>query len=409
MRAAPAAGPYGRAARNERVLVVGGGIFGLSAALGLSRRPGTLVEVLERGRVPHPEAASTDISKVCRMEYGADEAYMELMERARERWLGWNARWRDAGLDPLYHETGVLMVCLGPMEEDGFEHESYRLLRRRGHAPERIGGASLVQRFPAWSNDFVDGFYHALGGFAESGRVVERLAAEAREAGVEVREETPVDGLLREGGRVAGVRLADGSGVGADRVVVAAGSWTAALVPELAGALRRTYHPVWHLRPAQPELFTADRFPVFTADVARTGYYGFPLHPREGVVKIGNHGPGVQPPDEELRVPAATTGALRAFLRLRLPALADAELVEDRLCPYCDTQDEDFWIAAHPELEGLVVASGGSGHGFKFAPVLGELVVAALDGSPDPLLERFRWRPDLRLARGREAARWHGD
>jgi len=393
----------------ERVLVVGGGIFGLSAALGLSERPGTSVVMLERGPVPHPEAASTDISKVCRMEYGADEAYMELMERARERWLAWNARWTAAGLDPLYHETGVLMLCLRPMEEGGFEQESYRLLRRRGHAPERIGGVALVERFPAWSDGLVDGFYHALGGFAESGRVVERLAAEAREAGVEVREETPVEGFLREGGRVAGVRLADGSGVVADRVVVAAGSWTAALVPELAGSLRRTYHPVWHLRPAQPQLFTADRFPVFTADVARTGYYGFPLHPREGVVKIGNHGPGLEPEGDALRVPAPATEALREFLRARIPPLAGAELVHDRLCPYCDTQDEDFWIAAHPELEGLVVASGGSGHGFKFAPVLGDLVLAALDGSPEPLLERFRWRPELRLPRGREAARWHGD
>lgn len=394
---------------SERVLVVGGGVFGLAAALALSGRPATSVLVLERGRVPHPEAASTDLSKVCRMEYGADEAYMELMEGARDGWLAWNRRWSAAGLDPLYHETGVLMVCLRPMEEGGFEHDSYRLLRRRGHAPERLGGARLGTRFPAWSGDFVDGFYHAQGGFAESGRVVERLAAEARDAGIEVHEEVPVAALRRTDARVTGVELADGGRIAADHVVVAAGSWTAELVPELGASLRRSWHPVWHLRPAVAELFAAGRFPVFTADVARTGYYGFPLHPRAGVVKIGNHGPGLAAEGRAPRVPAAATEALREFLRLRMPRLAGAEIVSDRLCPYCDTQDGDFWVAAHPELQGLVVAAGGSGHGFKFAPVLGELVAAALEGSTEGMLERFRWRPEVRLARGREAARWHGD
>lgn len=390
-------------------VVVGGGVFGLASAVALAARPERRVVLLERGRLPHPEAASTDISKVCRMEYGADLAYMGLMERAREGWLAWNARWRSADLDPLYHETGVLMLCRRPMASGGFEHDSFDSLRKRGHSPERIGGSSLVARFPAWSETFVDGFFHALGGWAESGRVVERLAAEARRAGVEIREETGVRGPAARGDRVIGVDLADGSRMPAQSVVIAAGSWSGELVPELAGSLRRSRHPVWHLRPERPELFDAERFPVFTADVARTGYYGFPLHPRHGVVKIGNHGPGLEPEPGERGVPAAATGALRDFLAASLPALADAEIVADRLCPYCDTQDEDFWIAPHPEVAGLVVAAGGSGHGFKFAPVLGDLVTAALEGREGPLLERFRWRPELELERGREAARWHGD
>lgn len=394
---------------SRRALVVGGGIFGLAAARALAARPGTRVRLLERGRVPHPDAASTDISKVCRMEYGADAGYMELMERSREGWLEWNRRWSASGHDPLYHETGVLMVCLRPMAKGGFEHESFRVLGERGHSPERLGGVRLARRFPAWREEFVDGFYHRLGGWAESGRVVERLAAETMADGVEIEEETPVEGVALAGGRVVGVERADGERIEADLVVVAAGSWSGELVPELSESLRRSLHPVWHLRPRRPELFTADRFPVFTADVARTGYYGFPLHPRRGVVKVGNHGPGLDPGENGSEVPEEATARLRAFLRERLPDLADAELDGSRLCPYCDTQDEDFWIAEHPEVTGLVVAAGGSGHGFKFAPVLGELVLAAAEGRRHALLDRFRWRPTLRLARGREAARWHGD
>ncbi|MEZ5332463.1 MAG: FAD-dependent oxidoreductase [Thermoanaerobaculia bacterium] len=392
-----------------RAVVVGGGVFGLSAALGLAETGRLRVRVLERGRVPHPDAASTDLSKVCRMEYGADAAYMELMEVARRGWLAWNRRWSAAGLDPLYHETGVLMVCLRPMEPGGFEHDSFRLLEERGHRPERLGGAELARRFPAWNEAFVDGFYHRLGGWAESGRVVERLAAEGVAAGVEIEEQAPARAVALDGERVVGVDRADGARVEADVVVVAAGSWTGGVLSELAGSLRRTLHPVWHLRPREAHVFAGDRFPVFTADVARTGYYGFPLHPHRRVVKIGNHGPGIEDGNGDGRVPEEATAGLREFLRARLPALADAEIVGDRLCPYCDTQDGDFWIAAHPQVAGLVVAAGGSGHGFKFAPVLRRLIADAVEGRAAPPLERFGWRPTLRLEHGREAARWHGD
>ncbi len=445
-------------------IVAGAGIFGVTAALELDRR-GWAVTLIDPGPIPHPLAASTDISKVCRMEYGPDELYTELMERARDGWLDWNRRWRRDGRDALYHETGVLMVCLDPMAPDGFEYESFRALERRGHAPERLGGPSLVERFPAWSEAFVDGFFHAVGGWVESGRVVARLAAEARHRGIAFAEGQRVVGVepARGGGAKLRVTLGPGSpspgsivrgsivdgssargstGTSADdptpicleanAVVLAGGSWVGGVLPELAGSLVQTYHPVWHLRPRDPEAFRADRFPVFTADVARTGFYGFPLHPREGVVKMGHHGTGVKPVPEEsnlggnpavspmppstsppasLTVPAEITERLFAFLAENFPSLANAELVGTRLCPYCDTPDEDFWIARHPELPALTVASGGSGHAFKFAPVLGTLVADVVEGTFGPdsgrVSERFRWRPDLRLERGREAARCH--
>jgi glycine/D-amino acid oxidase-like deaminating enzyme len=85
-----------------------------------------------------------------------------------------------------------------------------------------------------------------------------------------------------------------------------------------------------------------------------------------------------------------------------LPELANAQIVKTRICVYCDTVDEHFWIAPHPDVAGLVVATGGSGHAFKFAPLLGEWIARALEGDVVP---RFRWRADLRSARGEEAAR----
>ena len=104
---------------DTHVLVVGAGIYGTTAALELRVR-GFAVTLLDPGPIPHPLAASTDISKVCRMEYGADEDYMGLMEQAREGWLDWNSQWVAQDAEPLYHETGVIMVCREPMAEGGF-------------------------------------------------------------------------------------------------------------------------------------------------------------------------------------------------------------------------------------------------------------------------------------------------
>ena len=152
----------------RRVVVVGAGIYGVTAALELARR-GHAVELLDPGPLPHPLAASTDISKAIRMDYGPDEDYLAAMERALEAWRRWNAGWPR----PLFHEQGVLFLTAEPMKPGGFEYESHRLLRKRGHRPERLDAASIRARFPAWAEGgYVDGYYNPEGGFAESGQVL---------------------------------------------------------------------------------------------------------------------------------------------------------------------------------------------------------------------------------------------
>ncbi len=384
--------------------IVGGGVFGLTAALHLRAR-GYAVILFEAGPIPRPEAASTDVSKVVRMEYGADEAYMGLMEEALDGWRAWNAELVAAGGTPLFHETGVLMMARDPLRRGGFEHDSLATLRSRGHAPERLDAEAIARRYPAWTGSgFVDGFYHARGGYAESGAVVAWLAARAAAEGVEIRREDGVGGLLLHVDTVRGIRTRGGREARADAVVVAAGAWAPELLPGLQSSIRATGHAVFHLTPPQPEPFHPVRFPVFTADIARTGYYGFPLH-RDGFVKIARHGTG-RPVDPGMpgSVPRDEETHLRAFLADALPLLADAPVVYSRVCAYADTQDGDFWIAPDPERAGLVVAGGGSGHGFKFAPVLGGIIADAVEGRRNPWLERFRWRPDTPARRG-DAAR----
>lgn len=378
------------------IIIVGAGVFGITSALELRRR-GHSVVVLDPGPVPHPLAASTDISKVVRMEYGDDEQYMEMVEVAIPGFKAWN---RELG-HQLYHEGGVTMFTRQPMAPGNFEYESFQMLLARGHEPTRVQGAEIQRRFPAWSEAYVDGFHHTKGGYVESGRLIAALAQKASAQGVRFVEGKAV-GVAE--GRVT---LMDSRVLSSDLVVVAAGTWTSLLVPELRPMMRSTGHPVFHLDPGDPDLFSVPRFCTFMADVAGTGWYGFPYNPREGVVKVANHGIGLalHPERDERKVYPDDHAHLRAFLAMAFPALADARVVYTRRCVYCDTLDEHFWIDRHPEKPGIVVATGGSGHGMKFAPVLGPLIADAVEGIANPWLKRFKWR-DLRPdTAGQEAAR----
>src|SRR2546429_95462 len=168
----------------ERILVAGAGVFGVTAAIELRKR-GHPVALIDPGPLPHPVAAATDISKVVRVEYGADEAYTALAEKAIEGWKRWN---EELG-ERLYHETGLLLLRQSPLAPGTIEQDSFEVLSRRGHAPERIDAAQVRARFPAWNADrYPHGTYSRQGGFVESGRVIARLVEEARRLGVQLRE-----------------------------------------------------------------------------------------------------------------------------------------------------------------------------------------------------------------------------
>ena len=384
------------------VVIVGAGAFGLSAAVALRRR-GRTVRVLDAGPVPHPDASSTDISKIVRMDYGADEHYARL---ALEAMAGWR-KWNEEVDRPLYHEVGFALLAHDPIGAGGFEHDCLEVLGAMGHGVERLDGRDgrprVHERFPAWAvGQWADGYHNPVAGWAESGRAVGWLADRARVAGVEIVSHAPVARVTDRG-----VHLVDGATIEAGSVVVAAGAWTPALLPELAEVMRIVGQPVFHLRPRDPGPFAPDVFPVWAGDIARTGWYGFPAN-ADGIVKVANHGAGI--PVDARAIPdvsARLDAKLRSFLARALPALAGAPVVGRRLCLYCDTADGDFWVDRSRSAPNVVIASGGSGHGFKFMPVIGDIVADVLDDVDNEWVHRFRWRtPDRSRA---ERARFHGD
>jgi glycine/D-amino acid oxidase-like deaminating enzyme len=386
----------------SKVIVVGAGVSGVTAAIELKKRGHTVI-LIDPGPLPHPLAASTDISKAVRAAYGADENYTELAERSIKLWRNWN---KEFGID-LYHEVGVMFVGRREMATGDFEYESFKMMQQRGHKVERMNSAQLWTRFPAWNPGlFRDGVLEVEAGYAESGRAVATLLEHARSIGVELRSSSRFDRLDQRDHRIEGIFLDNGERIAGDRVVMAVGAWTPYLLPFTKRFFRASGQPVFHLKPQRPDLFAPERFPVFGADITTTGYYGFPLN-RDGIVKIANHGPGreMSPESPQRAVTCEEEENLRKFLSWALPALADAPIVYTRLCMYCETHDGNFWIAPDPERQGLVIAAGDCGHGFKFAPVLGEIIADAVEGKPNPILEKFRWRPEVRAGSGTDVAR----
>ena len=390
----------------SRVIVVGAGINGVTAAIELRRRGHDTV-LLDPGPLPHPLAASTDISKAVRAAYGADEEYTDLAEHSIKRWREWN---REFGTQ-FYHEVGVMFVRRRELKPGDFEHESFKILESRGHKIERMYSARVWKRFPAWNPElYRDGVLELEAGYAESGRVVASLIGHAKSLGVELREGAQFLQLAEDDDRVNGIVLDDGRRIASDAVVMAVGAWTPYLLPFTKKFFRSSGQPVFHLKPRQPELFAPERFPVFGADITTTGYYGFPIN-RDGLVKIANHGRGqeMSPESPERAVTPEDEKNLREFLSSTFPPLADAPIVYSRICMYCDTHDGHFWIARDPERRGLVIAAGDCGHGFKFAPVVGEIIADAVEEKPNPILHKFRWRPELRAGGGTDVARFRGN
>ncbi len=388
-------------------LVAGAGIFGVTAALELRRR-GWRVQLVDRwgsgGAAPHARASTTDVSKVIRMDYGADRWLTDLAAEAMAGWEGWNRRFSL----PLFHRAGFLLLSESPFEAGGFEEASFRTLSELGRPVERVGPDALRRRFPAWNAErYADGYLNPEAGWAESGAVLATLLEWAEASGVE-----PIGGAVEgvepfgHGARVVVCADEERRAIEVDAAVVAAGAWSNRLLPQLARQVEARAMPVVHLRPSDPDPFLPQRFPVWGADIGRTGWYGFPLHP-EGFVKIGHHGAGwSDDPDRADALPEGFESRLRAFLADALPGLAQAEIVHRRVCFYADARDGDFWIDRLPDAPGIVVATGGSGHGFKFGPILGAMIANAVEGIEDRRLHRFRWRPGV--APGKEEARAEG-
>lgn len=372
-----------------RVAIVGAGVFGVSAAIELRAR-GYAVTVVDPGPLPHPAASSTDISKAVRADYD-DAFYLALAERAWDGWQRWNHAWPD----PPLRESGVVLFAARAMTAETWEGRVCARLEAAGYPVERLDGRIARERFPALALEpDVEGYFNARAGWVPSGAVMIRLIETARAAGARFRPEVRVRAIEEED--TGAVVITPRERIDADVVVVSAGAWTGALVPAADALLPCIAQPVVHLRVDDPVPFAEPHLPVWAIDLTGAGWYGFPALD-DGTLKVGNHGPGVPvAADAPGDVSADEESACRDFLSAAMPTAARAPRVGGRRCRYCDAAGGDFVVDRVPDRSRTFVAAGGSGHAFKFAPVLGELVADAIEGCGEA---RFGWRAPARSVR----------
>ena len=236
-------------------------------------------------------------------------------------------------------------------------------------------------------------------GYIESGRAVENLARLAREDGVGVREEAQVSEVA-ESAAVATIAV-DGSREEFDRVVVAAGVWVGRLLPAVGDNVMVTHQEMLLIEVEDRALFAPPRMPVWGVDPDGQGWYGFPRL-REGYVKISKEPLGeVVDPDFDRDGTEAFREETLEFLRDRIPRMAAGRVVDGRTCLYTSTPDDHFIIDWAPGHQRVLMAGGGSGHGFKFGGSIGPVIADALEDRDNPLGHRFRIGDRFTNARSR--------
>ena len=361
------------------VVIVGAGVFGAWTAhhLALAGARVTLVDAYGPG---NSRSSSGDESRILRCGYGAAETYSRLARRSRELWRELDAR-HQAGL-PLWHPTGVLWMA---PDGDAYAAATLATLQGPPYTVVVLDSPTVRARYPHFAADEVGRLMlEPEGGVIMARRSVQALASELARTGVDVRPgravrpETP--------GRVSAVRLMDGTELRGDRFVFACGAWLPTVFPELLGQrITPTRQVVMYFgTPGGDGRFGPLQTPAWI-DLT-SGIYGIPnLEGRGLKVGIDTHGPRFDPDADERIVDRASIDQARAWLARRMPMLADAPLVESRVCQYENTVTGDFLIDRHPDHDNLWVAGGGSGHGFKHGPAVGEYVAGLVttDAAPE--------------------------
>jgi sarcosine oxidase len=364
------------------IVVIGLGIMGASAASALTRR-GARVTALDPHPPGHDRGSSHGESRAFRLAYFEHPSYVPLAEAARSAWRDLEQRSGKSVLTT----TGILeagharsAIVQGTLEAS----------RLHGLAHELFSSRELRRRYPqfhlpaGWQ-----AVYQPDGGFIRSELAVRLYCALAKGAGADLRIGVRALAIRPRSGAVA-VDTDQGS-IEADAVVVAAGGWISDLVPALRDRLTLTRQVLGWFRPLKPEDFSPDRFPVFILESESDAIYGFPDFAGTGV-KVASHLPNgrlAHADDARQDGGPADAAALQAALRHPLPQLTGTP-ERLRTCFYARTPDEDFVLDTHPDDRRIVVASPCSGHGFKFASILGEVLAdLALQVAPRHDISRF--------------------
>ena len=360
-----------------RIVVIGAGAFGGWTALELRRR-GSAVTLIDAWGPGNARASSGGETRIIRATYGTRAVYTKMSIRALELWRAF---------DPdrqLLRETGVLWMF---GDDDSFGHESAEVLGAHGARLEMVSVADAARRYPRIAFDGVRSvFIEPDAGYLFARRACEQVAARFVSLGGDYRQAAASVPVAVDGSAFSRVTLGGGVSLEADIVIFACGPWLPALFPDVVGTnISATRQDVFYFgTPAGDAGFSDPALPVwmdFAAGTRAGQIYGIPASGLSGF-KVADDAPGprIDPSTLERVVSAEAVERTRAFLSRRFPALAQAPLVTAEVCQYESTPDDHFIVDRHPRAANVWIVGGGSGHGFKMGPALGELVASMVLG-----------------------------
>ncbi len=357
------------------VIVVGVGAMGSAACQQLAVR-GLRVLGLEQFDIPHARGSSHGFTRAIRLAYHEHPDYVPLLRRAYELWHALE----ELSGQQLLTITGGLYLGSSRSQQ---LRDTVTAAEEHRVPYETLDRQALAERFPQFQ--VPEDFWAVLesqAGFLRPELAVAAQVMTALGHGAVIHGHEPV---LQWQADPACVRVVTQRGVyEAERVVFCGGAWTGRLLADLKLPLRVSRQPMAWFWPQRPELFGLDRLPIWAlAHDDGSSHYGFPTLPDNPGFKIARHWPGetADPDALDRNGSAADEADCRDFLQRYLP-LADGPLMGLRICMYTNSPDGHFIVDRHPQFERVVLAGGFSGHGFKFAPVIGEILAdLAVDGA----------------------------
>lgn len=355
--------------------VIGAGVFGAWTAHHL-RRAGKRVVLLDAYGPSNSRASSGGETRIIRCGYGADEIYSRFAQKSLPQWKDLSRRVNT----PLFHQTGVLW--LGRTSDPRIAATA-RVLAGIGVRHENLDRSALARRFPQFNLDDVDsGIFEPESGGLMARRAVQMLVQELMQSGLDVVLEPvrPPQG----GSRLDAVRCASGRSISAGTFVFACGPWLPKVFPaELGSRIFPTRQEIFFFGvPAGDRRFSSPAMPCW---IDPGDLYGFPDIENRGF-KLANdaHGVPVDPDSLDRLVAGESLATMRRLLGARFPAMKNAPLLETRVCQYENSSNGDFLLDKHPTLDNVWLAGGGSGHGFKHGPAVGEYLAGRILGTQTP-------------------------
>jgi glycine/D-amino acid oxidase-like deaminating enzyme len=315
------------------------------------------------------------------MGYGADELYTRWSVMSLAQWKEFFA----AAGERLFHETGVLWLA---GKDDSRVRQAAGVLARCGVAFEELSRKELEKRYPQIGLEGITkGLLELHSGVLMARRAVAVVAETAQRLGVEYRVAQIAE--PRGSGAISAVTANSGERIEADTFVFACGAWLGKIFPEILGArIFPSRQEVFFFGvPAGDARFAPPALPTWLFQ--EDEIYGMPdLEGRGLKIAVDRHGERVDPDTQSRLASAEGAAEARRFVEQRFPALCGAPIVETRVCQYENTWNGDFLIDQHPEMDNVWLVGGGSGHGFKHGPAVGEYVAGRILGG-GAVEERF--------------------